>query len=225
MAVTYSDIKFVKHPNLKYLCVCHSGKGNFSIRGLPLEENQVYKLISLCDSCRGFNRMVFCFTSLPSYTFKSIIAPISNLLCLYVRRRQHRHICLRAAHKDPERLIVGTEMRSRPYLVLVESHISLSVGFMLSVLRPISSISRVPGAGKHSSTQRMSGVRMPERARTGHICAISSASAFCSTLSQQPIFSTASLKMTRTSSWHLLNLIISKLRGTLKAAFKLKCPC
>lgn len=121
MAVTYSDIKFVKHPNIKYLCVCHSGKGNFSIRGLPLEGNQVYKLISLCDSCRGFNRMVFCFTSLSSYSFKSIIAPISNLLCLYVRRRQHRHICLRGAHKDPERLIVGTEMRSRPYLVLVES--------------------------------------------------------------------------------------------------------
>lgn len=61
----------------------------------------------------------------------------------------------------------GLEIRSRLYLVLVEkpSHISLSAGFMLSVLRPISSISRVPGAGRHSSRQRLSGVRMPERAR------------------------------------------------------------
>lgn len=31
-------------------------------------------------------------------------------------------------------------------------------GFMLSVLRPICSISRVPGAEQHSSTRRMSGV-------------------------------------------------------------------
>lgn len=75
----------------------------------------------MCDSCQGFNWMVFCFASLSSYIFKSIIAPISNQLCLYVRLRQHRYICLREAHKDPERLIVGTEMRSRPYLGLVES--------------------------------------------------------------------------------------------------------
>lgn len=56
----------------------------------------------------------------------------------------------------------------------------------------ISSISRVCGVGKHSSTPRMAEVRVPERAGangwvdTGHICAISSTCPSCSTLSQQP---------------------------------------
>lgn len=49
------------------------------------------------------------------------------------------------------------------------SHISLSVGFMLWVLWPISSISRVHSVRKHSSAQRMAGVRMPEKSENGQI--------------------------------------------------------
>lgn len=58
---------------------------------------------------------------------------------------------------DAERLIVGTEMRSRPNLVLVETQLYFIISWFHALGSPanLSSISRVPDAGKHSSTQRM----------------------------------------------------------------------
>lgn len=69
---------------------------------------------------------------------------------------------------------------------------------------------------------------MPERARTdgwndtGHICAISSTYSSCPTLSQQPIFSSSSLKMTRVYPSTFLNLIISKLRDIRGGGIQMK---
>lgn len=114
--------------------------------------------------------------------------------------QQQRHICLHGVHEDPERLIVGTQRRSRPYLVLVEaSHISLSDGFMLLLLWPTSSISQVPGAAKHSSTQTMSGVRMPEKVRTDIFVQFPPPLPSALLYRSKTIFSTASLEMTRSS--------------------------
>lgn len=106
---------------------------------------------------------------------------------------------------------------------------------MLWVLWPISSISRVHSVRKHSSAQRMAGVRMPEKSENGRIKWYRTY--FCNFLllfllvrfitaahflNQQPE-SDLCLPM------HLLHLIISKLSDvwgdTLKPVFKLKCPC
>lgn len=106
---------------------------------------------------------------------------------------------------------------------------------MLWVLWPISSISRVHSVRKHSSAQRMAGVRMPEKSENGQIKWYRTY--FCNFLllfllvrfitathflNQQPE-SDLCLPM------HLLHLIISKLSDvwcdTLKPVFKLKCPC
>lgn len=126
-------------------------------------------------------------------------------------------------------------MRGRPYLVVKKSsHISLSVGFMLLVLQPISSISRVSGARKHSSRRRTAGVRMPEKSEDGWVewhwayLAISSAYSFWSTLSQQPHFLNHQSENDLCLPMHLLYPIISKLSDiwgdTLKPVFKLRCP-
>lgn len=99
-------------------------------------------------------------------------------------------------------------------------------GFMLSVLRPICSISRVPGAEQHSSTWRMSGVgRQKEsgwmEANDSGCIRAASPPVFCSTFiasNLQPPENGLHLPA------HLLNLIICKLCDSLKAAFKWKLP-
>lgn len=90
-----------------------------------------------------------------------------------------------------------------------------------------------PSVRKHSSTQRLAGVRMPERVRadgwndTGHICAISSACSFWSALSQQPIFPAISLKMTCACPCTFIPHYLktkSYLRWHFKTVFKWRCP-
>lgn len=82
----------------------------------------------------------------PSITFQVISCPI-------------RRVWMCGAFA-PARPMVAAETRSRPYLVLVESQ----PYFMLPLLRTVSSISRLPGAWKHSPRQKRSGVRTAERA-------------------------------------------------------------
>lgn len=103
-------------------------------------------------------------------------------------------------------------------------------GFVLSVLRPICSISRVPGADRHSSTRRMSGVGRQKEwgwmRRTIAAVFVQLLHLFPALLlSQQLFFSNPRLPENGLHlPEHLLKLIISKLCDSLKAAFEWKLP-
>lgn len=131
-----------------------------------------------------------CFMSLSFYIFQIRLemVHVSNLLCMCSYDNTD-------TSASTEWIKFWEACRWEVGLILSlkkPSRISLSLGLTLSVLQPVSSVFRFPGAGEaliQAEDVRGQDARKSnnEWRDTRHICGTSSGSAFCWTLSQHPL--------------------------------------